>query len=248
MTKLRQAMVFCAGLGTRLRPLSLKTPKPLVEIGGQPMLAWIAQSLQQAGVERLVLNTHWLPEQVETYAQTHLAPHFELFISREPHILGTGGGLYQARQWLDQDFFLVNADILTDLDFARFGAQHLAHETEVSLAVNQRPAASSLLVDEEAQVVGLRRASGDLVTGDPVGQIGAYNFTGIHALSPYFLSRLKEPVASNLIEEYLKHLAEGLEVRAADISAQYWSDVGTPEELDLARQEWGGLPMQLKLR
>lgn len=236
--ELRQALVFAAGLGTRLRPLTETCPKPLVEIAGKPMLGWIADALEKAGVQRLVINTHWLPEQIEAYAQAHLKARFEVFLSHEPEILGTGGGLYQARQWLSEDFFIVNADILTSLDFRKFGQAHLAHGSDVSLGVNRLEAASSLLVDDEAQVVGLSRGREERIEIAPVGQPQLYNFTGIHAVKRSFLDRLSEPVESNLIEEYLKHLPAGLEVRAADLTGHFWSDIGTPAELERARAEW----------
>lgn len=237
---MKTAMVFAAGLGTRLRPLTETTPKPLVEISGKPMLGWIAQSLKKAGVERLVLNSHWLPEQIEAYAKTVLSKDFEVFLSFEPQILGTGGGLYQARKWLTGDFFLVNADVLTNLDFKKFGQQHEAHGAWISLAVNDRPAPSRLLLDEEGMMVGLERGGVRQEVVEPEGQVSAWNFCGIHAIGEGFLDSLQEPVSFSIIDEYLKALSQGLEIRGLNIDPAQWSDIGSPGELEAARASWKG--------
>ena len=218
---MKTAMVYAAGLGTRLRPLTETTPKPLVEICGKPMLGWIAQSLKKAGVERLVLNTHWLPEQIEAYAKSVLAKDFEVFLSFEPQILGTGGGLYQAREWLQGDFFLVNADILTNLDFKKFGQQHEAHGAWIMM-------------------VGLERAGVRQEVVEPEGRVSAWNFCGIHAIGDGFLDSLEEPVCFSIIDEYLKALSQGLEIRGINIDPARWSDIGSPGELEAARANWKG--------
>jgi len=234
------AMIFAAGLGTRLRPLTLSTPKPLVEVAGRPMLLHLADGLKRAGIKRLVLNTHWLGEQVEQFALQTLSNDFEILISAEPTILGTGGGLMQARQWLTKDFLLINADVLTNLDFKQFIRQHEAHGAWVSLAVNQNPAASNLVLDEEGMMVGIERKGKQTIVTEPVGEVSTWNFCGIHGVGEGFLQSLQEPVEFSIIDEYLKRLPQGLEVQAIDIDGSFWLDIGTPADLERANQTWAG--------
>jgi len=236
------AMIFAAGLGTRLKPLTEETPKPLIDVAGKPMLGHLAASLKQAGIKRLVLNSHWLAEQIEDYAHRSLAKDFdEVSVSFEPEILGTGGGVFQAKKWFTGDVLLVNADVLTKLDFTRFIHQHQAHGADVSLAVNRAPAASNLLIDTEGRVVGLQRKGSDLLSTEPVGPVAAYNFCGIHGVNHSFFDRLIKPVEFSLIDEYFKQVACGVEVQGIDIGETYWSDIGTLETLQQARLDWPNL-------
>ncbi len=103
------AMVLAAGLGLRMRPITEHTPKPLVEIGGRSMLDRALDHLAAAGIQHLVVNTHWLPEKI----QSHLAGRPEIRLSFEEILLETGGGVTKALPWLGSaPFFVVNADIV----------------------------------------------------------------------------------------------------------------------------------------
>jgi N-acetyl-alpha-D-muramate 1-phosphate uridylyltransferase len=104
------AMILAAGFGVRMRPLTLAKPKPLLKIGGRAMLDLALDKLKAVGIERAVINTHYLPEQIEN----HLAARcdMEILISRETEILDTGGGIKNARHYFgDQPFFALNADL-----------------------------------------------------------------------------------------------------------------------------------------
>ena len=108
-----RAMVLAAGLGTRMRTVSETTPKPLVPLAGKPLIAHALESLAQAGVEELVVNTHYRAEQIEAFLAAHIAQPGSprIRISREEERLETGGGVRQVLQWLgDGPFFVVNSD------------------------------------------------------------------------------------------------------------------------------------------
>jgi N-acetyl-alpha-D-muramate 1-phosphate uridylyltransferase len=105
----RRAMVLAAGLGTRLRPVTDTVPKPLVELNGRSLLDHAIDRLTAAGVEQIVVNTHYLAAMVaERLADRGGLPHIE--ISEEPELLDTGGGVAQALPSLGEAFFVVNAD------------------------------------------------------------------------------------------------------------------------------------------
>ena len=107
---IRKAVVLAAGLGTRLRPLTCTVPKPLMPVWGEPMLARIVSMLRGWGVEDVVVNCHYLHEQVEAWCAANGCK-----ASYEPEILGTGGVLNPLRSWIGKDdFFLVNGDIVIE--------------------------------------------------------------------------------------------------------------------------------------
>ncbi len=111
-TPITTAMLLAAGLGTRMRPLTEHTPKPLIEVGGKPLVGHALDSLRAAGVERVVMNVHWLADQLEQWAAAQTPPP-EIAISDErAELLETGGGLHHALPLLGTDapFFVVNTD------------------------------------------------------------------------------------------------------------------------------------------
>ncbi len=104
------AMVLAAGLGTRMRPLTLTKPKPLFEVGERTMLDHALDKLVSVGIQRVVVNTFYLPEQIEAHLKSRRD--VEIVISRETELLDTGGGIKNARQWLGgRPFFALNADL-----------------------------------------------------------------------------------------------------------------------------------------
>lgn len=106
----KQAMVLAAGFGKRLQPLTLTTPKPLLPVSGTPLLQQVFDKLVKAGVEKIVINTHYLADQIHQFCQQYNQA--EIIVSHEPEVLETGGGIENALTHFDhQPFFSVNADI-----------------------------------------------------------------------------------------------------------------------------------------
>lgn len=116
-----KALIFAAGLGERMRPLTEHTPKPLLEAGGQPLIAWHLRKLAAMGVIDVVINTSWLAEQFPRTLGDGARWGLRLHYSCEgPTPLETGGGMWHARRWLgDAPFLAINGDIWTDFDFSR---------------------------------------------------------------------------------------------------------------------------------
>ncbi|HEU0118080.1 MAG TPA: nucleotidyltransferase family protein, partial [Alphaproteobacteria bacterium] len=104
------AMVLAAGRGVRMQPLSLTTPKPLLKVGGKPMLDHVLDKLVAQGIRRAVVNTFYLPEQIEEHCKTR--KDIEIIISRETELLDTGGGVKNVlRHFGGEPFFVLNADL-----------------------------------------------------------------------------------------------------------------------------------------
>lgn len=110
-TNIKTAMILAAGFGTRLKPLTLTTPKALVEVGGMPMLLRIINQLKSTGINKIIINTHYLAEQIEQYVKN--ISDIEILLSHEKAILDTGGGILNAMNKFNVDTLLtVNCDCL----------------------------------------------------------------------------------------------------------------------------------------
>lgn len=122
----RQCAILVGGLGTRLGKLTADTPKPLLDCGGRPFLAWIIRELTRFGIEEVVLLASYKSERVRSFAR-EVAPFLpkpiEIKLSVEPQPAGTGGAIWHARQYLDEQFMLVNGDSWLDVNLARFLAR-----------------------------------------------------------------------------------------------------------------------------
>ncbi|WP_316189840.1 nucleotidyltransferase family protein [Bradyrhizobium sp. SZCCHNS1054] len=119
-----RALLLAAGIGSRLRPITATTPKCLVKINDRPLLDYWLELLFEGGVDRVLINTHWLAEQVWHHVQhSHWRPRID--VVHEPELLGTGGTVLKNRGWfLDQPFLVVHADNLTDFDIRGLIAAH----------------------------------------------------------------------------------------------------------------------------
>ena len=179
-------MVLAAGLGTRMGAVSETTPKPLVLLAGKPLLAYALESLDPAGVTEVVVNTHHLAAQIESflagYAARPGAPH--IHISREDERLETGGGVRQALRWLGDDaFYVLNSDSV----IAERGAPALARLAEVW---NEAAMDALLLLCPVARALGCGGAGdffrdrGGRLTRRGGAESAPYIFTGVQLLHP----------------------------------------------------------------
>jgi NDP-sugar pyrophosphorylase family protein len=233
-------MLLAAGLGTRLRPLTDHTPKPLVEVGGVPILERVARRLIAAGADRLVVNTSHLGEQVQAYVQGRNGFGVDVAFSPEPKgPLETGGGLLKARHLFrgDAPFFLHNADILTTLPLADVYAAHLARTPLATVAVMERPTSRHLLFDD----LGLMgrsdaRTDLDIRVRPPVGEVRKLAFAGVHVVSPAFLGRITERGAFSILDPYLRLAAKGERIVPFRADGWLWVDIGSHAQLAEARR------------
>ena len=128
-----KAMILAAGLGTRLLPFTTNTPKPLFPVAGRPLIDIIICSLQNAGCEAIIINTHHLYKKINSFlaSQKYSIP---VFTRYEPFILGTGGAIKNVADfWDDRPFMVINSDILTDIDLLEVYNFHLSHKYTATL-------------------------------------------------------------------------------------------------------------------
>ena len=185
-----KAMVFAAGLGTRLRPITDSLPKALVPVCGEPLLYHTLQKLKAAGYTDVVVNIHHFPQMIREYLAAHDFG-LKIGISDESErLLETGGGILHARNLLlplDEPFLVHNVDIVSNLDIAWFRAQ-MRPDALATLLVSERKTQRYLLFNEKMRLVGwtnigtgeVRSPYKDL---DPA-RCRKFAFAGIHNISP----------------------------------------------------------------
>lgn len=237
-----KAMVLAAGLGTRLRPLTNDRPKALVEIAGRTLLEIALTRLRDFGVRESIVNVHHFADKVVDYVREHDFG-VKVEISREDDVLlDTGGGLKKAAwffQGSDKPFFLHNVDVISDIDLGRMLESHARHGALATLAVQQREASRYLLFDENGELCG-RRAGKDAPAemAWPCSQPQALGFCGIHVISPRLLSMLTEDGVFPIIPPYLRLAAASEKILAFRADGYRWRDLGTPEHLVQAQQDF----------
>jgi NDP-sugar pyrophosphorylase family protein len=237
-------MILAAGLGTRLRPLTERLPKVLVPVLGVPLLDRLRAYLGRHGCEALALNTHHLPQAVRAHlaaaapAAGAALPPVRLF--HEPTLLGTGGALINAAPFWEAVPLLVwNGDILAQVDprallAAHEAAQRAAPDAPLAtLAVQERPSDSYLLVDADGAVCGLdspRRGRRELL-GSPRQPVRALAFDGVSLLAPALRERLPRGGTFDLVLALLDVIAGGGLVRGYDAGAAFYGTSGSPAQL-----------------
>lgn len=223
---MRSAMILCAGLGTRLRPLTDWVAKPMVPIGDAPAVSHIAARLRAAGIERLVVNVHHRPDDVRSWARREGAE-----ISDERELLGTAGGVQRAAALLGVGDVLVwNGDILTDLDAAALLAAHERTHAEATLAIVARGVnEGNVGLDKDGRVVRLRKETG----GE---EVRGADFIGVHVLGRSL--RTKIPERGCLVGDvYIPALRAGAHL-ASHVVTSAFVDVGSVAAYVAANRAW----------
>jgi NDP-sugar pyrophosphorylase family protein len=229
-------MVLAAGLGTRLRPITDHVPKPLVEVGGKPMIEYPLRLLAGAGVERVVVNLHHLGEQVRAALGDGSRYGLRIDYSPEDPILDTGGGVARARALLgDEPFVLANCDALLDVDLAAVWKLHEERDALATLVVRADPEAErygALHLDPTGRV---RRFLGRPATAE--GPLVERMFCGVHVLSPEIFAYLPAKPVFSITREVYGPLVESRAPIFGYDHPGYWRDLGTPESLAEARAD-----------
>lgn len=219
-----KALILAAGLGTRLRPYTDHIPKPLFPIDGQPLLDRLIMQLRDAGCSAVAVNTHHLHEKIEAHIASG-SYGIPVLTRHEPEILGTGGAIKNLSDfWDEHPFLVVNADILTDIDFKSVFDFHCTGKAPATLVLVDAPPLNSVTVDSEGNIARFLSPSElSSATGDP------YTFTGIQVIDPEILSLIPEKVCYSSIAVY-KHLIDRKTPPGAFIDTiRQWQDLGTPE-------------------
>ena len=225
-----KAMVLAAGLGIRLRPLTESVPKPLLPVGPYPLLVWNLLLLRRHGVEQVMINLHYLGEQIRQELGDGSDWGMHLSYSHEPVLLGTGGGIKRVGDFFDDGPFLVlNGDTIADLDLSQLVACHRKKEALATMALRGDADVEHWGVvetDKDDRVLRIC-GKGCAAIKDDVPPCRRM-FAGVHVLDPRMLRHVPHGGCSSIIDAYVWWLERGAMVGGYVFSG-YWSDVGTPE-------------------
>ena len=236
---MKQAMIFAAGLGTRLKPLTDSMPKALVSVGGQPLLWHVVMKLKAAGFERIVVNVHHFAQQIMDYLHANQNFGLDVLVSDESSmLLETGGGIRKARQLFfpDEPVLIHNVDILSNVDLAALYAQAGRPDTDAVLLVSPRTTQRYLLFGSSGRLVGwTNTATGELKS--PYAQCEYTQmlaFSGIHVVMPSLLQCMDSwPERFPIIDFYL-NLCDRYAIRAEQKDDLRLLDVGKLDTLEQA--------------
>jgi NDP-sugar pyrophosphorylase family protein len=236
-----KAMVFAAGLGTRLRPLTDTLPKALVPVGGKPMLAHVIQRLKSFGVTEIVINVHHFADLIIQFVQRQQNFGITIHISDERDLLlDTGGGLKYAARFFDdgQPFLVHNVDTLTDLDLGDLYHTHLQSTALATLAVKRRPGSRFLLFDQKQTLCGWKNtASGEVKMSRPMPETDLIPlaFSGIHVLDPRIFALMPSQRIFSMTPFYLD-IASRHSIMAYRHDDSLWLDIGKKDSLARAEE------------
>jgi len=246
-----KGVIFAAGLGTRLYPLTKDKPKALESVAGRSMLDTTLRKFEAAGIHEVVVNIHAFADKVEAELAEWVLEHpgMTIRVSDERDLLlETGGGLKKMQHWLYQEPFLVhNVDVLTDINLSslveadeRFAAEHVASEPKeglhlATLAVRKTESDRYFLFNDEGLLCGWENVkTGEKKLSRPhENSLHRFGFTGIHLIHPALFNLMSETGVFSITDVYLR-LAARHTIRLFDVTDRRWFDIGTPEQLQAA--------------
>ncbi len=224
--RFKTAFILGAGLGVRLRPLTEECPKPLLPLGGRPIITYAMDHLLSVGIDRFIVNTHHCPHAYEEAFPESRWRHAPVIFRFEPVLLDTGGGLKNIEDLLDGDEAIIcyNGDIVTDLDLAvLLQAHEKGGRPEATLALRSDGPLLNVTIDERGAICDLRHTLGLQGIQDCL-------FSGIYAIERSILQYMEEGRIESIVDLFLRRIREKPgSIRGALIDGGDWDDIGSVE-------------------
>lgn len=234
---IRKAVVLAAGHGTRLRPFTCATPKPLMPVWGETMMERIVRMLRERGVDDIVVNSHHLHEQIRVWTDEYrkaaqaAGDKVRIKVSYEPEILGNGGVLNPLREWIGEDpFYLVSSDIVMEnVPDLEKPFERLKTSGCIGVALVTEAGPRTIEVEPESKFVTCWKSP------DP-GVEGTFTYCGFAILKPEILKYVEPTGFSSIVTAYEKAMMEGKFIKAVEAKDLLWEDAGTIQRyIDLNR-------------
>ena len=236
-----KAMIFAAGLGTRLKPLTDHMPKALVPVAGKPMLEHVINKLIAAGVDGIVINVHHFAQQIIDFLKEKDNFGIQIWISDETgELLETGGGIKKAAPYFNEPFLVHNADILSNLDLKAMYDFHVASRNDATLLVSPRKTVRYLLLNEENKLCGW--VNKETLQTKPEGFVyqpevqKEYAFGGIHIISPSLFKYMEEWTGKFSIMDFYLQTCQESKLGGYVKEDLQLIDIGKPETLAQAEE------------
>lgn len=230
---IKKALIFAAGKGTRLKPFTDNHPKALAVVNNVPLLERNIKFLQNYGINDFVINVHHFGEQIIEFLQEKENFGAKIEISDEKNeLLETGGGLVFAKKYLEneENFLIMNADILTDLNISEFVKFHLSHQNVATLAVSDRVSSRKLMFNEDMILKGwVNKTTGETKLSEFNKNFKELAFSGIHCVNSSIFDKIKRIGKFSIMEEYLDLMFEN-HIQGFQHNAKL-IDVGRPESV-----------------
>lgn len=209
-----KAFILAAGLGTRLFPYTRTLPKPLFTLLSRPILEHIIHQLTQIGCTQIIINTHHLHHQIEQFI-SRINPCVDIKLLYEPDILETGGGIANAKAYLDDHpFFVINADVISDINLKDVYDMHCQSKMLATLVLHDYKQFNTVAVDDHGYILNFSTKKDSLA------------FTGIQVLSPEIYNYFPDKPKFSSIEVY-QTLCPLKQIKACVLKNIFWSDIGT---------------------
>ncbi|MBP1638929.1 MAG: Mannose-1-phosphate guanyltransferase [Bacteroidetes bacterium] len=233
-----KALVFAAGLGTRLKPMTDTMPKALVPIDGKPLLEHVLRKLIANGFDEIIINVHHFADQIIAFLEKNDNFGIRIVISDEREaLLETGGGIKKASWFFDdgKPFLVHNVDILSNIDFEKLYRYHLEHQGVATVVVSERDTARYLLFDDDLRLNGWTNVK----TGEVKSPFEALDislcrrlaFSGIHVLSPQIFDLMAGWNGKFSIIDFYLAIASQTEIKGFVPSNLHMIDVGKIDSL-----------------
>lgn len=229
-----KALFLVGGQGTRLRPLTDRLPKPMVPVMGKPLLERNLETLKRHGVNEIILSTCYHPEVIEQYFGDGMNFGLKIHYAREDFPLGTGGAIKNCERYLDDTFFVFNADILSNINFSEMLRCHKQKKADVTIAVTRvsDPSAYGVIeYDECGYATSFREKPA------PNEIVSHFINAGVYLFEPDVLRRIPTDRAVSVEREVFPELLEKGKRIAVYKGCNYWLDIGTPAKYMQAHRD-----------
>ena len=233
-----EAMIFAAGLGTRLYPLTKNKPKALVEICGKTLLDRCLEKIIKVGCKRIVINTHHFADLIEQYLENNKY-NAEIILSKEEELLDTGGGLKNAKKYfsLKENILIHNVDIISQIDISAMQDNLNNSNALAILAVSKRLSSRQLLFNKENLLSGWQntQTKQEIITRENQN-LSPLAFSGVHIIRPEVLELMPNENKFSIINHYLE-LSKNNDLLAFKHENILWYDLGKYEQIaEIERQ------------
>lgn len=238
-SKTLKALLFAAGLGTRLKEHTQGKPKALVNLAGKPLIQHAIEHLKSFGITNITVNVFHFAEQVISFLEENHWFGIDIYISDERDLLlDTGGGLKKAGIFLrgNEPILIYNVDVISNLDLNVLLKYHQEQKAFVTLVVRSRETSRYLMFDQNLQLAGWKNfGNGETQISREESFVDAQPlaFSGIHLIQPELLDLITEEGKFSIMEIYLR-LARTEKICAFIDASTIWMDLGKPEQLQIA--------------
>jgi NDP-sugar pyrophosphorylase family protein len=236
-----KAMILAAGLGTRLKPITLTKPKALAEVDGVPLLEYAIRHLKRDGFTDIVINIHHFGEQILEFLMKKNNFDINISISDESdQLLNTGGGLKKASWFFNnkKPFLLYNVDILSDIDLSALYNSHINSEALATLAVRGRKTSRYFLFNQNGLLCGWKNMSTNeiKITNHTISKLQPFAFSGIQVINSDFLEMLENYNGAFSITDVYLDLCANYKILSYNHDKSFWLDLGTVEKVEYAEK------------